>query len=260
MKSVKTSLISIIGSGAMIAIVLGIMAGINHLGGRFLRDAALVCRKERLNALAVTADGNTLIAGGTHIKLWDIATGKKLYDSAMGRNGVKELAGLSPTVDNLVITPDQRLFISAASSLGAIGSQGVYDIQVWDLASRQPIRTLKGHRDRVYFLAVSPDSQTLVSQDDSGVIQLWNLATGQVKKTWNTGVSKRFTTLISSDGKVFSSMGKDGTITFWEMATGRAVSKLKADPRHTPLALSANNKTLLIQNAGAVKRFRDIAT
>ncbi|MBM0745265.1 WD40 repeat domain-containing protein (plasmid) [Phormidium sp. CLA17] len=263
MKAAKTVIISIVGAGAMIAVVLGIMSGINYLGGLLWRDEALVCRKERLNALAVTADGNTLIAGGTHIRLWDIATGKKLYGSTTVRYGAGKMAGLSPAVVSaLVITPDQRLFISAVSSLGAIGSQGVHEIQVWDLARHQPIRffIFNGHRDRVRFLAVSPDSQTLVSQDDSGVIQLRNLATGQVKKTWNTEVSQRFPILISSDGKVFTSMGKDGTVTLWDMATGNAVSKLKADPSHTPLAISANNKTLLTQNAGDVKRFRAIAT
>ena len=261
MKSAKTVIISIVGAGATIAVVLGVMSGINYLGGLLWRDEALVCRKERLNALAVTADGNTLIAGGTHIRLWDIATGKKLYDSFTVRRAVEKMAGHSPAVVSaLVITPDQRLFISAASSLGAIASQGVHEIQVWDLASRQPIRTLKGHHARVRFLAVSPDSQTLVSQDDSGVIQLWNLATGQVKKTWNTEVSQRFPIALGADGKVFASMGKDGTVTLWDMVTGNAVSKLKADPSHTPLAISANNKTLLIQNAGDVKRFKEIAT
>lgn len=261
MKSAKTVIISIVGAGATIAVVLGVMSGINYLGGLLWRDEALVCRKERLNALAVTADGNTLIAGGTHIRLWDITTGKKLYDSFTVRRAVEKMAGHSPAVVSaLVITPDQRLFISAASSLGAIASQGVHEIQVWDLASRQPIRTLKGHRARVRFLAVSPDSQTLVSQDDSGVIQLWNLATGQVKKTWNTEVSQRFPIALGADGKVFASMGKDGTVTLWDMVTGNAVSKLRADPSHTPLAISANNKTLLTQNAGDVKRFRAITT
>lgn len=261
MKSVKTVIISIVWSGAMIAVMLGILSGINKLGELIWRDEALTCRKERLNALAVTTDGNTLITGGTQIRLWDIATGKKLYDSTTVRNAVEKMAGLSRVeVSDLAITPDQRLFVSAASSLGVIGSQGVHEIQVWDLASRQPIRTLKGHRDRVRFLAVSPDSQTLVSQDDSGVIQLWNLATGQLKKTWNTEVAQRFPIVISSDSKVFTSMGKDGTVTLWDMVTGNVVSKLKADPSHTPLAMSANNKTLLIQNAGDVKQFREIAT
>lgn len=260
MKSVKTVIISIVWSGAMIAVMLGILSGINKLGGLIWRDEALTCRKERLNALAVTTDGNTLITGGTQTRLWDIATGKKLYDSTTVRNAVEKMAGLSRVeVSDLAITPDQRLFISAASSLGVIGSQGVHEIQVWDLASRQPIRTLKGHRDRVRFLAVSPDSQTLVSQDDSGVIQLWNLATGQLKKTLNTEVAQRFP-IVSPDGKVFTSIGKDGTVFLWDMTTGNAISKLKADPSHTLLAMSANNKTLLIQNAGDVKRFREIAT
>jgi len=261
MKSIKTIILSIAGSGAMIALVLGIMYGINRLGGLLWRDEALVCRKERLNALAVTADGNTLIAGGRQIRLWDIATGKKLYDSTTARSLAEKMAGLSPlTVSELAITPDQRLLISAASPVGTIGSQGVHEIQVWDLASRQPIRTLKGHRDRVRFLAVSRDSQTLISHDDSGVIQRWNLATGQVQQTWNTEVAQRVPLVISADGKGFTSMGKDGTITLWDMTTGKAVSTLKADPSHTPLGVSANNQTLLIQNAGDVKRFRSIAT
>ena len=261
MRSVKHAIILVAWSGAMIALVLGVMAGINKLGGFLWQDEALVCRKERLNVLAVTADGNTLIAGGTHIRFWDIATGKKLYDSISVRDRLEKMAGLSPAVVSaLVITPDQRSFVTAASSLGAIASQGVHEIEVWDLVSRQPIRTLKGHRDRVRFLAVSPDSQTLVSQDDRGVIQLWNLATGQVKKTWNTEISQRFPLVVSADGKVFISMGKNGTVTLWDMATGNAIRKLKADPSHTPLAISANNQTLLIQNAGDVKKFRDIAT
>ncbi|HIK14899.1 MAG TPA: WD40 repeat domain-containing protein [Leptolyngbyaceae cyanobacterium M33_DOE_097] len=259
MKSVKTIILSIVGSGAMIALVLGIMYGINRLGGLLWRDEALVCRKERLNALAVTANGNTLITGGRQIRLWDIATGKKLYDSTTDRSMAEKMAGLSPpTVSALAITPDQRMFISAASSVGAIGSQGVHEIQVWDLASRQPIRTLKGHRDRVRFLAVSRDSQTLISQDDSGVIQRWNLATGQMQQTWNTEVAQRFPIVTSADGRGFTSMGKDGTITLWDMTTGKAVSTLKADPSHTPLGVSANNQTLLLQNAGDVKRFRSI--
>uniref|UniRef100_B8HZ74 WD-40 repeat protein n=1 Tax=Cyanothece sp. (strain PCC 7425 / ATCC 29141) TaxID=395961 RepID=B8HZ74_CYAP4 len=261
MKFVQNPISRIILIVIAVSATLGIIYGINQLGGWLWRDTSLVCRKEKLNALDVTADGKTLITGGKEIRVWDIVSGKKLYDSTTVGSTVKKMAGLSPaTISTLNITPDQRLFITAASSLGGIGTQGQHEIQIWDLVNRQLLRTLKGHRDRVRFLAVSPDSHTLVSQDDSGVIQVWNLATGQVRQTLNTERRQRFPIVLSPDGKVFASMNKQGTVTFWNITTGQAVGKLQADPSHTPLAISDNNQTLLIQNAGDVKQFRDIAT
>ncbi|NJL80534.1 MAG: hypothetical protein HC917_20100 [Richelia sp. SM2_1_7] len=55
-------------------------------------------------------------------------------------------------------------------------------------------------------------------------------------------------------------MHDDGTLKFWEIPSGKQLSSLKAHPSHTPLAISSNGETLLIQNAGDVKRFRRIAT
>ncbi|MCU0541358.1 MAG: WD40 repeat domain-containing protein [Oscillatoriaceae cyanobacterium Prado104] len=265
MNSIKSQISKIVLSAVAIAVWAGIIYGmgygINQLGGFFFRDESVFCRKEKLNDLAVTADGKTLITGGKQIRIWDIATRQKLYDSATVRNTAEKIVGLAPAaIDALTIAPDGRTFISATSSPGAIENQGTHEIQIWDLASRQPIRTLKEHWARVRFLAVSPDSQTLIGQDFRGVILFWNLATGQVKKVLHAQGQQRFSMPVSPDGKVFASTDGDGTITLWDMATGNAVGKLKADPSHTPLAISAGNRTLLIQNAGDVKRFRDIAT
>lgn len=265
MKSVNRKISNIVLSAVAIAIVAGtiygLTYGINKLGGLLFRDESLFCGKEKLSGLAVTADGKTLITGGKQIRIWDIATRKKLYDSATVRSTAEKILGSAPpAIRVLTIAPDERTFISATSSPGAIGIQEAHEIQIWDLASHQPIRTLKGHENRVRFLAVSPDSQTLVSQDFSGIIMFWNLATGQVKKIFHARAQQRFPMPIGPDGQVFASMDREGTVTLWDMTTGKAVGKLKADPSHTPLAISAGNKTLLIQNAGDVKRFRDIAT
>ena len=48
----------------MLILVLGIIYGINKLGGLIWLDEALICRRARLNALAVTSNGMTLITGG----------------------------------------------------------------------------------------------------------------------------------------------------------------------------------------------------
>ncbi|MGL5083896.1 MAG: WD40 repeat domain-containing protein [Microcoleaceae cyanobacterium] len=260
MKSLQTLVGGIVLSAAAIATFTGIIYGVNHLGGRLFGDESLFCPKGTLNSLVMTPDGKTLITGGKQIKLWDTATGKKLHDTATLRDTVAKKAGIFSSVSDLVVTPDRQTLISATYSLGSIGGPGKYEIQVWDLASREQIRTLRGHADLIRFLVVSPDSRTLVSQDNSGVIQVWELSTGQVKKTLNTQAQQRFPLVVSPDGGVFAGMDKDGTVKIWEIATGNQIGSMKADPSHTPLAISAGNKTLLLQNAGDVKRFREIAT
>lgn len=54
------------------------------------------------------------------------------------------------------------------------GSEG-QAIRVWDLASGQPTRLIRGHKGRVAGLAVSPDGRQLASAVAVSSLKLWGL-------------------------------------------------------------------------------------
>jgi WD40 repeat protein len=146
-----------------------------------------------VGAVALSPDGSTLAAGDLlgNVFLWDTTTGQK-NDT---------LATSAGRVWNLVFSPD-----------GSMLAVGIPDaVTVWDLSSKRIIlrkpglgspvaispdgktlamatetevvlahilsgetRSLKGHRERVYWLAFSPDGRTLASAAED--LKLWNLA------------------------------------------------------------------------------------
>jgi eukaryotic-like serine/threonine-protein kinase len=72
----------------------------------------------------------------------------------------------------LTFSPDGR-FLATSSSDQAI--------LVWDLASRQRVRQLRGHKAKVTSLAYAPDGQLLISGDADGKVLVWDMG-GQTRR------------------------------------------------------------------------------
>ncbi|MBD2666928.1 serine/threonine-protein kinase-like domain protein [Richelia sinica FACHB-800] len=106
-------------------------------------------------------------------------------------------------------------------------------------------------------IAISPDSQTLISASNDGNIQLRNIATWKLLRTIDTksngysqsrGVS---CLIITPDGsKIISGTG-DNSIKLWEFATGKLLHSFKDSDLFTPLkfALAADGQTLICGSA-----------
>jgi WD40 repeat protein len=109
-----------------------------------------------------------------HTRVWDAATGKQ------------RLALNHPDVPwGLAITTDGRLIATGTGGhtegnpIMHRMTKGVdHVIRLWDAASGQVVRELKGHTDMVYALAFSADGRTLVSGGWDGAIRVWDVATG----------------------------------------------------------------------------------
>src|SRR5207237_1343207 len=68
--------------------------------------------------------------------------------------------------DQAVLTPD---------GVRALARDG-NEVQVWDLATGQLERTLRGHADQVNAVAVTPDGKTAVSASDDQTLQVWDIS------------------------------------------------------------------------------------
>ncbi|HLP88137.1 MAG TPA: serine/threonine-protein kinase [Nostocaceae cyanobacterium] len=130
------------------------------------------------------------------------------------------------TLINTLITRSYSVNEVAISPNSQTLVSGEDNIKIWNLATGELKTTLTGHSNSVWSLAISPDGQTLVSGSGDNTIKIWNLATGELKTTL-TGHSNLVGALaISPDGQTLVSGSGDKTIKIWNLATRELKSTL----------------------------------
>jgi WD40 repeat protein/predicted Ser/Thr protein kinase len=107
-------------------------------------------------------------------------------------------------------------------------------------------RTLSGHTDRVWSVALSQDGQTLVSGSQDDTIKVWNPTTGELSRTINAQAGSVRAVSLSADGKTLAAGNGDNSIKVWDLPTGKLRYTLSG---HTgsvwSVALSRDGKTLV---------------
>ena len=94
-------------------------------------------------------------------------------------------------------------------------------IRLWNVATGEHKKTVKGHRKPASTLAFSPDGGTLASMSGEGIIRLWDVDTGKRKKVLKAYTGGLYKTAFSPDGKRLVSQNWNGTFQLWDVATGK---------------------------------------
>jgi WD40 repeat protein len=58
-------------------------------------------------------------------------------------------------------------------------------VRIWNADTGAAVRTLSGHTDWVYALAVSPDGNQIASGSWNGEVKVWKVADGTLVKAFN---------------------------------------------------------------------------
>lgn len=192
-------------------------------------------------SLAFSPNGALLATGYDYsiIKLWDVASGNELATL----NGSNE----NELIDQLVFSHDGSLLISLATPSITIASKGNRGtIRIWDVASREELRTLPDCKG--YLMALSPKSQSVAITQDGG-IAICDLDSGAVLKNLQL---EAYPIAFSPDGSKFVG-GVDGSIKVWDASTFEEMLTFGENLNINWMAFSPDGSRLATATASSVK-------
>ncbi len=128
-------------------------------------------------------------------------------------------------------------------------------VKIWDRASGKRLKSLEGHTDPVFSVAISSDGKTIVSGSRDGSVKIWDRASGELLKSLEEHTDTVFSVAISTDGKTIVSGSRDGSVKIWDRASGKRLKSLEG---HTgtvaSVAISSDGKTIVSSSDdGSVK-------
>lgn len=182
------------------------------------------------------------------------AVGSK--DAVVGTGNT--LLGHSDSVWSVVLSSDGKTLVSGSEDR---------TIKIWNLDTRQLIRTLSAHSDTVRSVALSSDGQIIASGSGDNTIKLWNLNTGEQIQTLSGHSGTVWSVAISPDGNTLVSGSEDNTVNVWEIPTGRLLYTLKehsspvfsvAISPNGQLASASSDQTIKIWNLDTGKLIRTL--
>ncbi|MEA5527355.1 serine/threonine-protein kinase [Nodularia spumigena] len=220
-----------------------------HLGtGKEI--ATLKGHEQRVNVVAISPDGRTLVSGSDDqtIKIWDLFTGEL----------IRTLRGHSNSIQAIAISPD-----------GATLASGSDDntIKLWNMSTGSLRSTLRGHTSWVRSLAISPDGITLVSGSFDKTIKMWDLNKAVFIDTLNSDTQTVTSIAFSPDGMTLASASRDvyggklRTIKLWNLATKHKSHTLAENAQTvTSIAFSPDNTTLVSGSRERTIKLWNLAT
>jgi hypothetical protein len=100
-------------------------------------------------------------------------------------------------------------------------------VKVWELESGRLLRSLEGHTDGVWAVAVSPDGRFIVSGSEDRTVKVWELESGRLLRSLEGHTDWVNAVAVSPDGRFIVSGSSDHTVKVWELESGRLLRSLE---------------------------------
>jgi WD40 repeat protein/serine/threonine protein kinase len=146
------------------------------------------------------------------------------------------------------------------------GSLANGSVRIWDVSTRQLIRTLFGHFGGVGSVAMSHDGRWIAAGGGDGSIKLWDRATGELLRTLSCKSPEAYEICFSADSRKLASVYVDGMVRIWDPETGQELRSITAhkdsafgmafDPKGARLASASFDNTVKIWDAATGSELR----
>ncbi|MGF1566496.1 MAG: NACHT and WD repeat domain-containing protein [Nodosilinea sp.] len=173
--------------------------GVLDLGNRYARfDRVAGSHQGVVNSVALSADGNTLVSGGSDgtVRLWD-RQGQPIAVPFQGHQG---------GVNSVALSADGSIVVSG-------GSDGT--VRLWNRQGQPIAAPFQGHQGEVISVALSADGSTIVSGGSDRTVRLWDRQGQPITAPFQGYEGEVISVAISADGNIIVSGSYDGTVRLW---------------------------------------------
>ncbi|MEU5807902.1 TIR domain-containing protein [Streptomyces sp. NPDC047718] len=168
-------------------------------------------------------DGGRLLAAcdsnGT-VRLWTVTARPHGYTVALHPQQPTEHRG----------TAWACAFRPGDSQLLTVGNDG--GAQIWDAATGQGKRILRGHGRRISGVAFSADGTQLATAGNDGVVRLWETRTGRRTQELLGRGDRLVSAAFSPVEPLLATASNDGDMYLWDPAGGEYMRELDAETEH----------------------------
>ncbi|MCU0446410.1 MAG: caspase family protein [Microscillaceae bacterium] len=191
--------------------VMSLSAQENHNLIRNYRGA-----KSGINAVAVSPDMKYIAGGGKDLIIWDLETGREIYN----------LPNEHPDgLISLAFSPDSKQLVSAG------GYDSNHNLKVWNMATGEKTMNLRGH-EAVSCIEFSPDGKYLISGGLDKNLMLWDMRLGRSIRTMRGHQEYITDVSFNPSGNLIASSGgyaktQKGEILLWKIDQVEPIGKIK---------------------------------
>jgi WD40 repeat protein len=197
------------------------------------------------NATAVTysPDGLHVAVTGWNgaIELWDVPSQRVVRQFESKDH---------PNLNDLAFSPDGRLLAAA----------GLLSVQVWDVATAEPLFYLAGHDQTTWSVRFSPDSRLLASGSGDSTVRVWDVAARRQRAVLRGHTSGITAVRFSPDGRRLVSASADSTVRVWDVARGTQTGVLRHSAFLNDAAFTSDGRQIVTAGWNSLVSVWDAAT
>lgn len=165
-----------------------------------------------VNALAFSPDGTLLAVPGRH---------EILLHHADGSGIESRLLGDSPRLESVAFSRDGTLLVASGGAVSEFG-----EIQIWDTAKRELVRSIKGSNDVFYGVSLSQDNRLVAVGCADKLVRVFNVADGVEVMRCDNHLDWVFGSAFTNDGQRLATVSRDKATKLIDVATGHLIDDI----------------------------------